>query len=269
MSDERDNVYIDRELVRRASRRQIELARRSMVQKRKHLTVVEAGERQTLTIVREGVGPIENDYGEFALYAFRVDDRWDKYSALVRAAAIDDEFAPIFSTDAGVFLRIDSGCETGQLFHDRTCECQQQLLLAMRQLTERGEGLIIHVPRQDGRGMGLPFKLATLRLQSELDLDTVQASALLEPNESRDTRTYSGAIAVLMFLGVVPPQRVLLATNNPKKASVFTENGYELDYSPIVVEPTVHTRRHLEAKQQHLGHRGLLPQLDDCIEDLT
>ena len=249
---------LSRARLRQECRRQIDLARKSMLPDSRTFQIRESGKSEQLTVVREGVGPLQTDWGVFTMYSFRLNDQWGKYSALVRAAEVDDDFAPRFSSPDGLLVRIDSGCETGQVFQDLTCECRDQLHKAMEALAQFGEGVIVNIPAQDGRGLGLPFKLATLRLQDELDHDTVEAAALLELDGARDTRTYSGAIAVLRALQILPGTVIRLATNNPKKTAVFTENGYAFEYHPIVVEPTVHTTRHLAAKQAHLGHIGLV-----------
>lgn len=126
----------------------------------------------------------------------------------------------------------------------------------MQKLTEVGEGMIINIPRQDGRGMGLSFKLATLWIQDALNVHTVESASLLAPGGVIDVRTYSGVVCILKFFGVSPACVINLATNNPKKVGVFGENGYTIakDLVPIVVEPTEHTAHHLRAKEKHLNH---------------
>jgi orotidine-5'-phosphate decarboxylase len=129
----------------------------------------------------------------------------------------------------------------------------------MNHIREAGEGLIINIPRQDGRGLGLPFKLATLRIQWDLGVDTVTASALLDPDGSRDTRTYAGIVAILQFLNIPKTSTLHLESNNPEKMKVFPENGYSLsDLRPVVIHPTKYTRHHLEAKEKELGHINLI-----------
>ncbi|MEK9151523.1 MAG: hypothetical protein AAB547_02735, partial [Patescibacteria group bacterium] len=166
---------------------------------------------------------------------------------------------PAFKQTISLVLRTDSGCETGQVFGDLTCECNEQLHLALKTIEKVGEGMIITIPRQDGRGMGLTFKLATLWLQDVLGVNTVESATLLAPGGVIDVRTYSGVICILKFFGIAKNCKINLATNNPKKAEVFAENGYTVvDYTPIIVEPNEHTEMHLKAKQDHLGHKGLV-----------
>lgn len=257
-----------RSRLRREYRRQIDLAHRSMMSERRQFQVQELGRLHTLTVTREGVGPIQTEWGAFTFFTFHINDMWKKYSALVRGE-VDDNFVPHFSLPDGILVRLDSGCETGQVFHDLTCECRDQLSKAMEVIVSYGEGVIVNIPGQDGRGMGLPFKLATLRLQEELDHNTVEAAALLAPSGTRDVRTYGGAIAVLRFLQIGPENRIKLATNNPHKTSIFEENGYRSEYYPITIPPTAHTVKHLTAKQLHLDHIGLVEDASRSSEYTT
>lgn len=126
-------------------------------------------------------------------------------------------------------------------------------------LEKIGEGVLISIPSQDGRGMGLTFELAMLWIQDVLGVNTVESASLLAPGGVIDIRTYSGVIFILKFFGISKTCRINLATNNPKNAEVFAENGYTVvDYTPIVIKPNEHTEAHLQAKQDHLGHKGLI-----------
>lgn len=240
----------------------VERARRSMVPKQERVEIVEKGIPRTVIVERRGVGPLITKYGKFQHFDFVVDDKWVKYSAVVMAS-FSEAFQPIFEFSKPLIVRMDSGCETGQMFGDMTCECREQLDLALQIISENGQGILINIPRQDGRGLGLPFKLATLRLQDEVGVDTVLASLLLQPRGSRDDRTYSGAVSILKFFGIPDGTRVHLATNNRKKEEIFQENGFPLDRVGVVIQPTEHTLKHLSAKQVNLGHEGLI-KLGEC-----
>lgn len=232
--------------------------RMNLLPETKQFTIYENGQRERITITRNGVGYLKTPQGPFWQFNFAVTDQWLKYSVLVMAD-LDEDLTPQFKDPTQLVLRIDSGCETGQKFGDLTCDCNEQLLLAMFKISKIGEGIIINIPSQDGRGMGLPFKLATLRLQEDLNLDTVESATLLADGGPIDERTYGGAIAVLRFLGVEPNTEICLATNNPRKVTVFGENGYTVsDTLEIVIPPTEHTLIHLTAKQLHLGHYNLV-----------
>ena len=236
----------------------IENARRSMIPVGKRIRVIEDGKANGLTVVRYGVGQLTTVHGRFYHFLFEINDIWKQYSVLAKVK-LNEDFSPIIDQSKQLFIRIDSGCQTGQVFGDLTCECRQQLDMAMEKINVIGEGLIINIPRQDGRGKHLPFKLATLMLQNELHFDTVEASKKLAPDEDIDSRTYGGVIGILKFFCIEKLQRIDLATNNPKKVKIFFENGYvNTKLSPIIVPPSEYTERHLRAKEKELGHINLI-----------
>lgn len=245
----------------------IRLAKASMIPLGKQIRVVEKQEVRWLIVARQGVGIIQTEFGEFQQFDFLIDDQWGKYSVLYYGA-IDDNLMPVFEQSELLLMRVDSGCETGQMFGDKTCECREQLRLAIRTVAENGGGLIVHIPRQDGRGLGLPAKLATLRLQHQLKLDTVAAANIIAPDGVIDIRTYGGVIGVLKFFEVPETMMIALATNNLQKTPVFVENGYQVKkLVPMIIEPTEFTHQHLKAKQDCLGHIGLLSKVESTSVD--
>ncbi len=239
--------------------RLIERAKRSLVPTKIRIQVTEDGRTESLNVERNGVGPLQTKFGNFEHFDFSIDDKWGKYSVLVKGDLTDDFMPSLKYSDGTIRLRIDSGCETGQMFGDKTCECRDQLDLAMERLHQIGEGMIINIPAQDGRGLRLPHKLASLRLSLDLDVDTVEAGDLLVPGGSKDIRTYAGVVAILKFFGIGTDRKIVLFSNNEKKRKVFSDNGYEVQLEEIVIPPTEFTRKHLEAKQKELGHLGLIP----------
>jgi len=133
-----------------------------------------------MPIVRKGMGPLQTDFGNFWHAQFNTGDKWGDYHALIATRDMNIRTGrPNFQNKEGLLVRTDSGCITGQVFHDITCDCRQQLHQAMMEVTTRGEGVIVHIPGQDGRGMGLDFKLATLHIQQRLGADTVQAACIV------------------------------------------------------------------------------------------
>lgn len=220
------------------------------------IVILEKGTEKTLTVTRCGLGPIKTREGNFLLFNFILDDIWRNYDVLLKCAELNN-FNPIFKKE-NLFLRIDSGCKTGHIFGDLTCDCAEQLKIAMSELEKREEGIIIHIPNQDGRGTSIPHKLATLSLQKNLGLNTVESAKLINKNGEIDKRTYSGVIAILEFFGL--NEKVIdIGTNNPDKIAIFKENGYKLNERiPIKISPTQETFKHFKAKQDFLGHINLL-----------
>ena len=234
----------------------LEMARRSMAPRERTFQVTSDGFPEQLKVARVGVGPLKTDWGRFHLFSFQVDDRWQRYTVFFKGEVTRSFDLELAGAGGELLMRIDSGCETGQIFHDKTCECREQLHDAILRISEAPVGMVIHIPNQDGRGLGLPFKLATLRLIDEVGVDTIEASAMLDPDGSRDTRTYAGVVAILRFLNIDPAKMSLaILTNNPKKVPTLEENGYKVRYVPILIPPTELTRPHLEAKQKEMGHK--------------
>lgn len=237
----------------------IELVKRGMEPESKRIPVTEEGITKYHTVERKGIGILNTEYGKFWHFEFEIDDNWGTYSAIVKSDMDMATLMPQFKDNDSLILRVDSGCKTGQVFGDQTCECDEQLHLAMKTVAEKGEGMIINIPRQDGRGMGISFKLATLWLQDSLSMDTVESASVLAPGGVIDVRTYGGVVSILEFFGIPKTCTVNLASNNPEKAAIFAENGYNVgDFVPVVIEPTEQTKKHLRAKQAHLGHIGLV-----------
>ncbi len=240
-----------------ASRLKLEMAEKLMTPSIESIPVKEDGENMQIKVSRNGAGPLSTPFGDIWMFNFQVDDQWQKYTALVKCQGIDSEtLKPIFHDKDNMMIRIDSGCETGQLFLDQTCECREQLHETMKNIIEYGEGVIIHIPSQDGRGKGIPFKLSTLFLQETMGLNTIQSAACIAGDENIDTRTFSGVISIIKFLGLNPETtKINLATNNPDKIAIFKENGYKIDNTSLEIPATEATQRHLDAKKNHLNHK--------------
>lgn len=231
-----------------------------MIPKTAQVSVRENGTKRLFEVTRRGVGPLVTDLGTFQMFDFEINDIWRKYTVLTMSG-MDDKFMPVFRNKKSILVRIDSGCETGQLFGDQTCDCRQQLYKAMTHVQQVGEGIIVNIQQHDGRGMGLPFKLATLALQAYLDMDTVEAAQALALDEEIDIRTYSGVICILNFFRISQQTRIRVVTNNPSKLKIFKENGFKLqDIMPVVIPPNKFTLKHLLAKQLYLGHIDLVSE---------
>ena len=218
----------------------------------KCVAVVENGKKRCYSVTRKGLGPLETKFGEFWEFAFEIDDRWVDYAVIVKAGINNKTLMPEFRKENNLIIRTDSGCVTGQIFEDLTCECLDQLHLAMKTISDAGEGMIIHIPRQDGRGMGIPFKLATLWLQKEFNVNTIEAASMLAKNETIDARTYAGVVGILKFFEISEAVCINLATNNPRKIKIFSENGYSVkSCDPIRTKPNKNIEHHLKAKEKY------------------
>ena len=191
------------------------------------------------------------------LFHIQVNDEWRDYYVLY-IGLLDQNKMPNLAenNDKEIIVRIDSGCLTGMVFGDRTCDCHEQLLIAIDSAIENGIGFIIHIPSQDGRGMGIDFKLKTLDEQYYNHLNTVESAKKVSCLENIDRRTYHGAVGCLKLLGVKLNMKLNIATNNPEKIEAFKLAGFtNLDTSRVfATHISDEVKKHLSAKQQFLGH---------------
>ena len=238
------------------SHRILELARRAMVPATQEIIVIQKGKEQAYRVTRRGWGDLPTKYGDFQQLAFHVDDEWREYHCLVKAPIWTDELQPRFHRPNDILLRIDSACIGGMIFGATDCDCHAQLQKAEELIGNNGEGIIIHISGQDGRGKGTGFKCGTQILQKRLKYDTVRAARALAGTSSIEVRTYGGAVAVLKYLlGQEKAAGFNLLSGNPLKEAALSENGFSAKLSPPAVPPTRGTIRHLRAKARWLSHQ--------------
>jgi len=172
------------------------------------------------------------------------------------SAAPVDFVALVAGTVSGeaVHLRVHDACLTSEVFGSCKCDCKLQLLAAQRHISERaakGRGGIIVYTFQEGRGIGLPNKIAAYHLQETQGLDTVEANiALGLPSENR---RYDFVAPLLKRLNT---QSVVLLTNNPFKVSSLKETGVLVSgrASVLVEGLAAPAAAYLATKVKHMGH---------------
>lgn len=149
-----------------------------------------------------------------------------------------------------VLVRVHSACLTGEVFGSLRCDCAAQLDRAMQLIAEAGAGVIVYIISHEGRGIGLPLKIAAYHLQDE-GADTVEANERL--GVAADLRDYGLGAQVLHDLGV---RRMRLMTNNPRKLVALEGYGLEVvERVPLEIEPTPESLPYLQTKARKLGHR--------------
>jgi len=210
--------------------------------------IFKEGKQINVKVTRKSLGTIRTAYGNFYIYHFDVNDKWKEYTVIL-TGDIDESMKPVFNIDC-LLLRIDSACTTGQIFGDITCDCNYQLKSALVAIAKKGYGMVIRIDRQDGRGMGMDFKLVTLLMQNDLKCSTVTAFDQLAGK--LDDRDYYGVVAILQYLGA--PKAISLITNNPLKFKELEENGYSVTRVEIRAHVTDENRLHLVAKRKYMGH---------------
>ncbi|MDR2612187.1 MAG: bifunctional 3,4-dihydroxy-2-butanone-4-phosphate synthase/GTP cyclohydrolase II [Deltaproteobacteria bacterium] len=190
-------------------------------------------------VVQEARSVLPTPFGVFDLYAYTTTVDGTEYLAL----AMGD-----ISTPDPVLTRVHSQCLTGDTLGSLRCDCGEQLKEAMRQIAQRGRGVLLYVP-QEGRGIGLVNKIKAYALQDR-GADTVEANRALGFKD--DLRDYGLGAQVLRDLGV---KSMLLMTNNPAKMVAL--EGYGLSVAervPIELPPRPENERYMATKCAKMGH---------------
>src|SRR5260370_42171515 len=123
----------------------------------------------TAAIVRKVEAQIPTEFGTFALRLYRNGSNEDHVAFVLGDVSERED----------VLTRVHSECFTGEILGSLRCDCAAQLRLALRRISHEGSGVLIYL-RQEGRGIGLPAKLAAHNLQAQ-GHETDAANLLLRP----------------------------------------------------------------------------------------
>ena len=146
-------------------------------------------------------------------------------------------------------VRVHSGCVTGDIFHSLRCDCYGQLQAALERIVTSEHGILIYLPYQEGRGIGLVNKIRAYALQDE-GMDTVDANVSI--GEPIDARDYDLAARILVDLG---QEKINLLTNNPAKVEALAAQGIVINEQlSLIVAPNRHNRGYLKAKKERMAH---------------
>ncbi|BBK34716.1 GTP cyclohydrolase II [Stella humosa] len=147
-----------------------------------------------------------------------------------------------------ILARIHSECFTGDLLASLRCDCGDQLRGAIREIAQRGAGVLLYLA-QEGRGIGLVNKLRAYQLQDE-GFDTVDAN--LQLGFDADERIYVPAAEMLRQIGF---DRVRLMTNNPLKVEALGHCGIAVVERVAHIFPSNdHNENYLRTKAVKSGH---------------
>jgi 3,4-dihydroxy 2-butanone 4-phosphate synthase/GTP cyclohydrolase II len=189
----------------------------------------------------------------------RIPTQWGDFTAFAYESILDGEqhLALVKGEVAGkddVLVRVHSECLTGDAFGSLRCDCGAQLEGALRRVAQAGEGVVIYLRGQEGRGIGLAHKLRAYSLQ-ERGRDTVDAN--LELGLPVDDREYGIGSQILVDLGVTTMR---LMTNNPAKYGGLDGYGLRIvERVPLETYPNPENLRYLRTKRERMGHLLHLP----------
>lgn len=119
-------------------------------------------------------------------------------------------------------MRLDSGCDSGMIYRDATCDCHRQLLSSLQDVKKGG--FIFHCPTQDGRGYGIVTKMETEAWKAGIPamlnkglgpMNTVEVANNFF-GESYDIRSYQDIKKILIDIGF---NKINLITDNRVKTS--------------------------------------------------
>ncbi|MBU1120415.1 MAG: GTP cyclohydrolase II [archaeon] len=179
-------------------------------------------------------------YGKFNLITFKDNVYGHIYLALVKGK---------IKGKKNVLVRVHSACLTGDVFKSMRCDCGFQLEEALKIIEKEKSGIVLYIPHQEGRGIGLKNKLCAYELQDK-GADTVEANRKLGFED--DLRDYGFGAQVLKKLGLTS---IKLLTNNPRK--IIGLEGYGLravKRIPLKVPANKHSSNYLKTKKEKLGH---------------
>ena len=180
---------------------------------------------------------LPSKYGEFIIHGYK-SEKGDEIVALTKGDISGED----------VLVRIHSACLTGDVFHSRRCDCGNQLEMSIQAIDDEGRGVIMYVPTDEGRGIGILNKIRAYHLQDD-GLDTIEANEVL--GFKADLRHYDHIIEVLKDLSV---KSVRLLTNNPEKLAELTKSDIPVKRVPIIIPPDKIAESYLETKRDKMGH---------------
>jgi 3,4-dihydroxy 2-butanone 4-phosphate synthase / GTP cyclohydrolase II len=189
----------------------------------------------------------------------RVPTQWGDFAAHAYESVLDGEqhLALVKGEVAGkpdVLVRVHSECLTGDAFGSLRCDCGAQLEGALRRISEAGQGVVVYLRGQEGRGIGLAHKLRAYNLQ-EQGRDTVDAN--LELGLPVDAREYGIGSQILVDLGITTMR---LMTNNPAKYGGLEGYGLHIvERVPLETYPNPENLNYLRTKRERMGHLLELP----------
>ena len=195
--------------------------------------------QKEMFVRREASANLPSDFGTFKIYGYI-----NQLTGIDQVALVKDD-----GTDKIPLVRVHSECLTGDIFHSKRCDCQNQLEAALRLIEEYGKGALIYIRGHEGRGIGLVNKIKAYALQ-ENGQDTVQANISL--GFQPDLRNYGIGAQILRDLGYT---KFKLITNNPTKIVALKGYGLEVvDRIALKTPLNKYNEKYMHTKVDKMSH---------------
>ena len=189
-----------------------------------------------MNIIESNIANLPTKYGNFRIKAYK--DGNQEHLAII---SLD------FETLEAPFVRIHSGCLTGDTLGSLKCDCQNQLDLSLKFIAKNGGLVIYH--RQEGRNIGLVNKVNAYALQDK-GRNTIEANVELGFKE--DERDYRVVGYIFENLGI---KKLKLITNNPAKLKYVESLGVEIvERIPAIIKANKYNELYLSTKKEKMGH---------------
>ena len=152
-------------------------------------------------------------------------------------------------------VRIHSECFSGDVLGSKRCDCGCQLASFFEVMGQEGNGVLVYVSGQEGRGNGWDNKAVEYELADKYPERNHDELLRSIPDCVSDRRDYSQLAATLQ--GNLGIKSVCLYTNNQKKVAAL-EAAFSPSRIKIVPVPAdmtnPHSRKYLLEKVSLLGH---------------
>ncbi|AAP05635.1 bifunctional 3,4-dihydroxy-2-butanone-4-phosphate synthase/GTP cyclohydrolase II [Chlamydia caviae] len=192
---------------------------------------------------------LPTEYGDFNIHVYESLLDGIQHIALVKGDVSGKE---------NVLVRVHSECLTGDIMGSMRCDCGHQLRSAMEYIGLEGEGVIVYLRGQEGRGIGLGHKVRAYALQDR-GYDTVDAN--LEIGFPVDSREYGIGAQILVDLGLT---KIKLITHNPHKYFGLQGFGLEIvDRIALPIHVSEENEHYLRTKKERMGHWIDLPYAEE------
>jgi 3,4-dihydroxy 2-butanone 4-phosphate synthase / GTP cyclohydrolase II len=163
-------------------------------------------------IHRLGSALLQTEFGEFSMIAYGSDLDGESHVALV--------YGDVESSNKPVFVRMQTRCLAGDVFHASSCECASNMRASMQQIAKEGSGALIYM-QQNSLGFALKTVNGADSLEVHRDEKILHA---LEYQRTIQREVGIGA-QILLDLNI---RRILLMTNRPRRVASLEGYGIEI-----------------------------------------